>query len=1309
MDRTGQPRLMAGFLQGIATLSLFCGLACTSASVTRNTARVIVATPQTLDFGSILPAVTLQQVVTVSNAGRIAIALKALKILDDAGGVFAVVSSPSSIDPGASASVSVSFTAPVLAGTFNGFLELDSDADNAPALLVRLVGSVGGSCQAVTCPANATCVVTVNGPTCSCNGGFTMQAGICVGVDACSRGNGGCDPNALCTDAPGAVVCTCKPGYQGNGAEGTALVCTLDNPCAIENGGCDPNATCSPVGASVSCTCNPGYTGNNQAGKSLVCTPVDRCLTFNGGCDPNATCTPSGSDVTCACRTGYVDNGQTGTALICVRENPCAVDNGGCDANAFCTPNRGDIICTCKPGYEGNGLTGSALVCTAIDQCLTDNGGCDPNATCTPNGTGVTCACQPGYVGNGQAGTALVCTLQNLCLANNGGCDPHATCQSNGLAVYCACGLGYRGNGRSGTALACTPINLCLTENGGCDPNATCTPNGTSVNCACNPDYIGNGGTGPALVCTPAVDPCSINNGNCDASAKCKSTPAGVVCSCPACYDGNGLTGPALVCTAEACCPHDGPCCPTVMPCAPVPTSLVPPSMNNNHVCEITKYGLLECWGANGSGQIGNGKLVNQSWPYMVLPSVTWKAVGAGQAHTCGVQSDGSLWCWGDNTLGELGQGMVSTTPTLTPRQVGAGLDWTAVSAGVSFSCGLRKDGSLWCWGDNRHGQAGSSSGLSVSTPSAIAVTPGQQWTAVSCGTDFACGLQSDGSLWCWGSNASGNLGNGNAAQVDSATPGRVGTAQYSAVSAGVGYSCAVRSDATLWCWGTNVLNTFGKGSSTGLDTVPVQAAAGSTWVSVAVNINTCAIDYAGSLSCTGPNDYGTLGNGTQTSHMSFTPMGAMWQPWQSVAVGKSTACASTRDNKFFCWGSDDQGQVGSGAPPPDVATQVGPKTTWKSVALGLVRPGNIQIGAFAPEWYVGDWPAAFGVQTNGTLWEWGGYAPYDIELWERQGFAPYDASQLLSQLPAQVGTATNWVSVTAGDPVACALDTGGNLACFGSTNVGDGSSAPTASPVSVGAGPWSTVAVGSFSACGSKAGGALWCWGDNSDGEFGNNTITGSTTPISVGVGNLSNANWSSVSMGATHACGIAAGFLFCWGSNAGGELGNGSTANSTVPEFVLGTPWDTVTAGFSHTCALQPDASLWCWGQNLAGEIGNASTARVATPVQVPGSWTSIVASVSSATTCGIRADGTLWCWGSLAPIVSTGVQPVPYQLGQDFTWSSVAVSGHASGADGVASDVEVCAIRSDDTLWCWGDNSYGQRGNGNAWHALPYWVTL
>ena len=180
----------------------------------------------------------------------------------------------------------------------------------------------------------------------------------------------------------------------------------------------------------------------------------------------------------------------------------------------------------------------------------------------------------------------------------------------------------------------------------------------------------------------------------------------------------------------------------------------------------------------------------------------------------------------------------------------------------------------------------------------------------------------------------------------------------------------------------------------------------------------------------------------------------------------------------------------------------------------------------------------------------------------------------------------------------------------------------------------WAGVTTGSADSCGIRAGGTLWCWGDNTYGELGTSNHTSQDRPRQVTT--PAAGGWASITAGYGHICATRTNStLWCWGFDDFGQLGTGTGSNQDRPRQVI-TPapgeWASVTAGDTHTCATRTGGTLWCWGSNYEGELGIGTTSLQEPPRQVttpaPGGWASITAGFLH--TCAIRTNGTLWCWG-------------------------------------------------------------------------------
>jgi alpha-tubulin suppressor-like RCC1 family protein len=252
--------------------------------------------------------------------------------------------------------------------------------------------------------------------------------------------------------------------------------------------------------------------------------------------------------------------------------------------------------------------------------------------------------------------------------------------------------------------------------------------------------------------------------------------------------------------------------------------------------------------------------------------------VAAGARHTCARKADGTLWCWGYNSRGEIGNG--TTSYQLSPALVTAlGDQVVQVSAGGETTCARKADLTLWCWGDNFFGQLGDGTTDSASSPVQVAAL-GNGVVEVSAGL-HTCARKADGTMWCWGQNSAGELGDGTGCPPSPSLPscGRSSPVQVTALDTDVvevstgGYdTCARRTDGHLWCWGANDKDanygSIGDGA-------------------------TCALPMCGKAS---PTPVTALGTGVV-----------------EVAAGQSRTCARKADGTLWCWGNNFYGQLGDG------------------------------------------------------------------------------------------------------------------------------------------------------------------------------------------------------------------------------------------------------------------------------------------------------------------------------------------------------------------------------------------------------------
>jgi alpha-tubulin suppressor-like RCC1 family protein len=300
---------------------------------------------------------------------------------------------------------------------------------------------------------------------------------------------------------------------------------------------------------------------------------------------------------------------------------------------------------------------------------------------------------------------------------------------------------------------------------------------------------------------------------------------------------------------------------------------------------------------------------------------------------------------------------------------------------------------------------------------------------------------------------------------------------------------------------------------------------------------------------------------------------------------------------------------------------------------------------------------------------------------------------------PAQV-PGSLWKGVSAGQIHACAAGGDGSLACWGgddSGQLGDNKASKNGAKAVLPGNLWASVGAGYYHTCATKTDNSLWCWGQNFSGQVGDGTTSDRVLPTQVSGSDPdagSSSDWSQIAVGYLHNCAIKLdSTLYCWGGNGQGQLGLGTTLFQMQPAPVGGaTDWTTVSVGYQHTCGIHQGGRLWCWGDNGTSQLGGSSATQESKPVQVGDTADWVAVSAGQGHTCAIKADGSLWCWGdnSKGELGDGSLvnRPLPTQVTEPAgSWYKVA-----AGAS------HTCGVQSAGSLWCWGDNSKGQLGNGS-----------
>lgn len=324
----------------------------------------------------------------------------------------------------------------------------------------------------------------------------------------------------------------------------------------------------------------------------------------------------------------------------------------------------------------------------------------------------------------------------------------------------------------------------------------------------------------------------------------------------------------------------------------------------NGFTLAIRTDGTLWAWGWNNNGQLGLGDNTDRNLPVQVGTGNNWAtvAVSISGSHVAAIKTDGTLWTWGLNTNGQLGLG--TTTPQNTPVQVGTGSDWAFVAAGGAFTFALKTNGTLWAWGLNSNGQLGIGSTTQQTSP--VQAGTDNNWASLSAGTAFAAALKTDGTLWTWGISTNGQLGIGIAGFPNQRTSPVQVAGAWAAADAGSTYVVARKTDGTLWAWGQNSSGQLGIGNTT-QQASPVQAGTDLDWAAIAAGLShTIVLKTNKVLYGSGTNIAGQLATGAPGGNvLSYLPGGVNGYPPYLPVLGGG---AATLVLPAACYNTDPKG-----------------------------------------------------------------------------------------------------------------------------------------------------------------------------------------------------------------------------------------------------------------------------------------------------------------------------------------------------------------------------------------------------------------
>jgi alpha-tubulin suppressor-like RCC1 family protein len=631
-------------------------------------------------------------------------------------------------------------------------------------------------------------------------------------------------------------------------------------------------------------------------------------------------------------------------------------------------------------------------------------------------------------------------------------------------------------------------------------------------------------------------------------------------------------------------------------------------------------------------------------------PALSAIAISAGRRHTCVLTDKGIVKCWGENEDGQLGDGTTIRKSTA----VGVlGLHEHAepilnIKAGFNHTCVLTSSGNVKCWGNNAFGQLGDGTQTSRSTP--VEAPLPDYAEIVSAGTLHTCAA-TNGGLYCWGIVGYQFL-NGEDVVNIAFKPYLIDTSnipaeeQILSIQSGSDFDCLLMVSGSVYCWGRNDRGQLGRGRKSYSSNVPekVVGLTGRVEWLVLGGYHACARIEGGTVQCWGDNKYGQLGRGTLGSNADASSYKVGEVPGlhdvSDISAGAYHTCVLLVDGRAKCWGDSRFGQLGGLLLAPNRFVDV----------TGV--PDNLQ-------WIAAGASHTCALTAAGVVVCWG-----NNKYGQLGDYAAVPAPLQTPMSTQTTGSETKPATLTPSRTPSL-----GNLA--------------------------SAVAAGWKHTCVATGEGEVKCWGNNEHGELGNGTVRSSSVPVDVtGVGGV-----VSIVAGWGHTCALtSAGGVKCWGYNKNGELGNGKTANSSTPVDVVGLTSGVIAieAGDDHTCAVLAGGGVKCWGYNEYGQLGDGTTISRNIPVDVGG----LIGKVTGVAagwghTCALTDAGAVKCWGN----------DEQGQLGdgmenQEYRPTPGSVSGLIYGVKAISADGgHTCVLATDGKVKCWGNNKYGQLGDGTA----------
>jgi alpha-tubulin suppressor-like RCC1 family protein len=768
-------------------------------------------------------------------------------------------------------------------------------------------------------------------------------------------------------------------------------------------------------------------------------------------------------------------------------------------------------------------------------------------------------------------------------------------------------------------------------------------------------------------------------------------------------------------------------------------------SENNNRshgsICVNSKDGVY-CWGNNNSRQLGFSDYDSRWSPTSFLGTTSnQKSLDVGHRHICYVDSSNDLFCVGTGTYGQLGNASNSSS-VYTPQSVIKNSDDTtltnveSVSAGYLSTCAVLTDKTVWCWGYNSYGGLGDNSTTQRNKAVQVLKNNGAGGTealtnvskVVNAGVQ-SCALREDQSVWCWGRSNYGQLANNSTGNQlvaektfrDNGAGGVEEVVDAVDVSLGSLVSCYVSSSGQVYCAGSSSNGRLGNGSTSSNYSVYQKVIKDSdlsdldNGVSVDAGVNhTCAITSSGGMYCWGENAWGQLGNGKRQRYNSRAV--EVKHPENSslpisdvtmMAVGSKETCAVMKD-RLYCWGASGIGLIQN--------------SSVLANSLDLLESNLTDFKAF-PSGFSTDYQAhTCYINTSDKVKCIGNNQFGQLGQNNRDSL---DVASLVKN-EDNSGELSNISSLSVATGHNCAISSG-QAYCWGGGSyvLGDGGGYVEKSlPVKVikkaggDLNSLDTVAAGSYHSCAKETSGKIWCWGTNTYGQLGANDTSIHLGAVEVYKDNLSGGTelfttGSKIAVSSYNSCAIDnTGQVWCWGRGYSGANANASSANTSFAtrayrdnlaggQTLINDAID-ITSGPYGFCVIRDNTNkeVWCWGLAAYGNLGNGSTAAQNIAKQVIDSSANPIQGITKLSgsfysICALDSSSQVYCWGNskfgqLGNLNSIDATRTAAAFVPDSYKGSSPITGVS---DLFVSAKHVCVKKTDEKVYCWGENGQGQ----------------